>query len=372
MKNRIILLFFFSLTFSSLPLFAKSTDQNLEKAYRLERRGDYDGALKVYNEILKGDPESEPALLGAAQAAYWNGNYQTSIQHYEKVLAKDPEHIEALMGVSKSYLAVGEEKKAKEALRKVEKVEPENKELEALEPQLEKKTRMFLGGGMIVTTPSYATQYQTSTQTIMVQKERSYGFGLRTAYVDKFNNTAFDTNIFANIYILEKTRIDGSYGFSPGETIVAKQNTLVGLAHTFGIFTPKFEYGFQDYAQANIHLYRPSLLVEPFRFLRMGGGYEHLRISPKTAGQDFGSYFAKLAILPIEWIQVYGDYKRKEDGFEGGRTPTPFVRYKAHVFGGGALLDFQGGLVLDFSVHQENRNNNESTNTVAIDILYSF
>lgn len=369
--KKIFLLFFLV----SGPVFASPNtppEKKIQQAVQKEEAGDYKAAEGLYQEVLTDYPDYEPALLGLAEVLYWEGKYEASLKNYLKLLEKNPNHFDGLIGISKVYLAFGNQKKAEEYLAKAEKIDPENKELKGLSPQLERKTRTRIHGGYITQNLSYGADAQSEFQSVEVTKEKTYGLGLRTTYTKKFNLNGFDTNIFGHYYFKEKTRVDLGVGFAPKVNILPQQSYTVGLAHTVWKVTPEIHYTFQDYAQANLHFIKPAVYTEPVSFLRVGGGYEYHLLTFGGTNQTRHSGFARAEVSASEWLSLNAFYKRTSQGFEGGRAPNAFVNYKAHVAGGGIGLDFMASTSIHFDAYTEKRNNGEDVASYTLAIGYVF
>lgn len=344
----------------------------LEQAEQKESRGDYEGAIAIYQKILEKEPENEPALLGIAQSYYWQGNYEASAENYEKVLKKNPNHIEALLGASKAHLAMGHEKKSKEYLKRAEKVDPNHEEVEAIEGEMGNKTKIRLGGGYIFENSSYTSGTQGQFTRLTVQKEKTFGFGLETVWLRKFSEEGFSTELFGHYYLFPNFFVGSSFQFSPRVEIQPHFGTSASMGLDIEKFHPQIRYTFDDYAQTNRHAVRPGIAVDIFPFLQIRGDYEWGRLTPATGGADFHSLFSKLTITPTQWLKLFGHYDRIQNSFEGGRTPTPFVSYTANIAGGGIGLDFLNALYIEFSGQTEDRNNGESLENYLLSFGYSF
>lgn len=364
---RILILF----AFFSTPLFA--ADSSIQEALRKEEIGDYEAAQAIYEEIIKKDPSHEPAIYGLAQVHYWQGHYDKSLEAYQVLLTLNPEHVPALIGISKVYLALGQQDKANEYLAQAKKLDPENEELAILSPQLERKTRIRIHAGYTLKDLSYfADDTQISHQEIEVSKEKTYGFGLRTTYLRKFDDNGFDTNLFGHYFFKEKTRADLSFAFAPKTNLLAQESVTAGLAHSVWKVTPEVHYTFENHAQADRHLIEPALFFEPLEFLRAGGGYEYQRLIFGANRRDLHSGFAKVEVTPKEWFSLHGFYKRMQSAFEGGRPGNAFVAYTSHVIGGGLSLNLMENYVLYFNAYTEQRNNGEDIASYTLSFGYSF
>ncbi|HLG19591.1 MAG TPA: tetratricopeptide repeat protein [Bdellovibrionota bacterium] len=74
-----------------LPFRAFSSDQDLETGKKLHDAGDYDGAIRIYRQVLKDEPKNEIARYELGFSLYSKGEYRKSIRVLEKLLEDNPE-----------------------------------------------------------------------------------------------------------------------------------------------------------------------------------------------------------------------------------------------------------------------------------------
>ncbi|MDO8527588.1 MAG: tetratricopeptide repeat protein [Deltaproteobacteria bacterium] len=358
-------LFFSISAFAATPSPEKQTTQANQKA----AEGDYEGALSLFENILQKNPDYEPALMGKADVLYWQGNYQGSIDAYAKILELDPDHIGALIGTGKAWLAMGKNKKSQEYFNRAQRIEPKNEEAKSFHEQ-EGKTRLTINGGYITEPMSYATTAQGEFQEVQIEKEKSYGALLNTTYLNKFNQTGLDTRLSGNYYFLENTRVDAGLSFAPETALFPKQSYTVGLKQTLWSLTPQVQYTFQNFREANLNAVRSALYFAPFSFLKVGGGYEFQNLKFGGTSQNFNNGFGDVQISVLDLLQVRGSYAKVHRGFEAGRTPSPYVNYKANVFGGGFSFNLIPGYSIGFDSLYEKRNNNETFSNYKVWVGY--
>lgn len=75
----------------------------LGKAEVLERLEKYDEAWEIYNGLIKYSKEIN-AYLGRARGYYRRGDYQSAIRDFEEYLSRKPTSTQALLGVADCYL----------------------------------------------------------------------------------------------------------------------------------------------------------------------------------------------------------------------------------------------------------------------------
>lgn len=344
----------------------------VKQAEAKEQDGDYEGAQALYESVLKHHPDYEPALSGLGHVKYWQGDYQGSIDTFAKILKIDPDHVGALIGTGKNYLALGKQRKAQEFFNRAERLEPSDEEVEAIKPQLQKKTQLELNAGYITQKMNYASQAQGEYQELRVAKEKTYSLGLNTLFMKKFNQDAFNTHVFGSVNPFEETRISGGLNFAPKTNLYAELGGQVGLAQDFLKLTAEVNYDFQGYEQATTNTIRPGLFYQPFEFLRLGGGYEYQNLRFANVRRNFNGGFFEARVTPISNLAIYGTYAYIQRGFEAGRRPTPYVNYTANVGGGGLIYELLGGYRLRFDMIYEKRNINEYQATFDLSAGYLF
>lgn len=62
------------------------------KANAYDRANLLEDAIRVYEEILRGDPNSIPVFLNLGGLYYRRGKYEKAIPYYEKVIRSNPKH----------------------------------------------------------------------------------------------------------------------------------------------------------------------------------------------------------------------------------------------------------------------------------------
>ena len=78
--------------------------------------GDYENALTSYEELIKLDEKNEAAYLNRAALETMMEKYEDAIADYDKIIKLNAKNFDAYFGKYDTYLAKGEEDKAKEAL----------------------------------------------------------------------------------------------------------------------------------------------------------------------------------------------------------------------------------------------------------------
>ncbi|MDP2599363.1 MAG: tetratricopeptide repeat protein [Deltaproteobacteria bacterium] len=362
-----------SIVYGPSSAFAVSGPQKtMKQAEAKEQDGDYEGAQALYESILKHHPDYAPAISGLAQVKYWQGDYQGAIDTYAKILKIDSGDIGALIGTGKAYLALGKQRKAQEFFNRAEKLEPEDEEIEAIKPQLEKKTRLELNVGYLTQKMNYASQAQGEYQEVRIVKEKTFSAGVNTLFIEKFDREAFNTRLFGSWNPFEETRISGGLNFAPKTDLYAEIGGQFGLAQDLWKLTAEVNYDFEGYAQATTNTIRPGLFYQPFEFLKLGGGYEYQNLRFANVRRNLNGGFFEARVLPMQNLAIYATYAYIQRGFEAGRRPSPYINYTANVGGGGLIYDFLGGYRLRFDMTYEKRNINEYQATYNLSAGYLF
>jgi len=111
--------------------------EKLELGAELMLYGDYDYALKVFNNILANDPEWSEAWNKRATVFFLMKRYSKSLNDIEKVLKIESRHFGALSGQARIFLKLQKYEKAIISLKKALKIYPSFRSGELI-PEIEK------------------------------------------------------------------------------------------------------------------------------------------------------------------------------------------------------------------------------------------
>jgi tetratricopeptide (TPR) repeat protein len=114
----------------------KLTDK-LKFGTELMYEGNYNYALKVFNNIIKTDSEWSEAWNKRATLLFIMKDFNKSLEDIEIVLKIEPRHFGALSGQAQIYIKLREYEKALDSLKKAGKINPINRG-NTLIPDLEK------------------------------------------------------------------------------------------------------------------------------------------------------------------------------------------------------------------------------------------
>ena len=123
-------------TWNEHPNNIKLTEK-LEFGTELMQYGDYDYALKVFNNILLTDPEWPEAWNKRATTFFLMKRYTKSLSDIEKVLKIESRHFGALSGQARIFIKLKKYEKAIGSLKKAVKIYPLFKSGELI-PQIER------------------------------------------------------------------------------------------------------------------------------------------------------------------------------------------------------------------------------------------
>jgi Flp pilus assembly protein TadD len=80
-----------------------SVDDNISQATDLLNKHDIEGAIQMYQEALKLDPDDPTALTGLGAAFDEAGELENSVDCYKKALKVDPDNVIAHTGLGVAY-----------------------------------------------------------------------------------------------------------------------------------------------------------------------------------------------------------------------------------------------------------------------------
>jgi tetratricopeptide (TPR) repeat protein len=99
----VLWIFFKDLLWEDLSLGEVITNYLFGKANAYDRADLLGRAIKVYNEILKKDPNSIAVFLNLGGIYYRRGMYETAIPFYEKVIRGNPKHYQGHYWLAMSF-----------------------------------------------------------------------------------------------------------------------------------------------------------------------------------------------------------------------------------------------------------------------------
>ena len=126
-NSRVILkiVFIFVLLFFSSPLWAASEGKSVQEGNKNFKNGQFDEAMKNYEEALQKSPESDVGNFNAGAALYKQGRYQESVERTQKALLSENKEIQqkAQYNLGNAFYKWGiseEDKNISSAIKKVE------------------------------------------------------------------------------------------------------------------------------------------------------------------------------------------------------------------------------------------------------------
>jgi tetratricopeptide (TPR) repeat protein len=103
---------------------AVNVTADYEAGYRMLKAGDYESAIKSFQQVLAGDPKHAMAYTNMAYAYRKLGRYKKAVALYEKALAIEPNLAAAHEYMGEALLGLGRIDEAKKHLAILEKLDP--------------------------------------------------------------------------------------------------------------------------------------------------------------------------------------------------------------------------------------------------------
>ena len=111
--------------------------QKLELGTELMQYGDYNYALKVFNNVIDSDPEWSEAWNKRATVYFLMSQFKNSLNDIDKVLDIEPRHFGALSGQARIFIKLQEYEKAIKSIESALKFHPSFKSRELI-PEIER------------------------------------------------------------------------------------------------------------------------------------------------------------------------------------------------------------------------------------------
>lgn len=86
------------------------------------KNGDYEGAVKVYNQVLQLNPKDNHAYVNRGMARFELGDKHGAVDDFTQALQLNPNDAEAYRQRGGVYLTLGDKKKAREDLQQATKL----------------------------------------------------------------------------------------------------------------------------------------------------------------------------------------------------------------------------------------------------------
>ena len=99
--------------------------------------GDYDYALKVFNNVIIDDPNWSEAWNKRATLYFLMSKFKSSLNDIDKVLSIEPRHFGALSGQARIYIKLQKYEKAIKSIERALKFHPSFKSRQLI-PEIEK------------------------------------------------------------------------------------------------------------------------------------------------------------------------------------------------------------------------------------------
>ncbi len=322
--------------------YASTIESLLQEARNKVVSNDFEGAVAIYDSILKEDPQNLSALNGKARVLSWMGNYDAATGIYKTILSEDPENIESLTGLADVYAWQKDYKRAIELLEPHLKKHPYEKEL------LIRLSRYYLWEGKKRETLSYSDRIlkdnpadkdalEMKRQALSIHNfeyyvgyyylninnnvdshniytgirykpKEKYLFYGQVDYLDRFREKEGRIMVGGTVPVADKLNASAEVALSPGATI-------------FPIVSGWFELGYPPV---------PSLVL----YGRMN--VSHYRDADLYGISVAGEYY------PVGYLSLFTRYTLSRTEFDGGKNSTDgavlvkltwFINDKNKIFG---------------------------------------
>ena len=111
--------------------------EKLEFGTELMQYGDYDYALKVFNNVIINDPNWSEAWNKRATLYFLMSKFKSSLNDIDKVLSMEPRHFGALSGQARIYIKLQKYEKAIKSIERALKFHPSFKSRQLI-PEIER------------------------------------------------------------------------------------------------------------------------------------------------------------------------------------------------------------------------------------------
>ena len=125
-------------SYSDRSSYSEDTDSLIDKGIDLRVQGKYQEANRLYDKILRIDPNNVKALIGKGDILDSENKDQEAIEYYDKALAIDPNNVDALH--SKGFIFEMQDKynKSLECYNRILRIDPNNTEAQNRKQEISK------------------------------------------------------------------------------------------------------------------------------------------------------------------------------------------------------------------------------------------
>jgi tetratricopeptide (TPR) repeat protein len=235
----------------------------LELAFTLEAKHGREAA-KVYEDVLKIDPASRPALLGLARIARSDSRLDDASKIYDQLLKTDPNDLDASNGLAWLALANRHREQGRAGFERVLIRDPNNAEARI---------------GLTKAGDVYRNLVEASSTLVSTSLGTSWGFGAR----GQFGITAFDTLELGLTHYTEELRTvtAAGVGVLPSNDVTLGYNRLVPLRYAVSlIYDYRAHTGLPDehWVDGGVNYYLSDSL-------QWFGGYRQMFGAPQWNGR---------------------------------------------------------------------------------------
>jgi tetratricopeptide (TPR) repeat protein len=235
----------------------------LELAFTLEA-GHAAEAGQLYEEILKRDPRSRPAMLGLARVARSRNRLDDARALYQRLLEANPQDPEALNGMAWLALASRNREQGRTGFEYVLTLDPGNEEAKI---------------GLSIAPDAYRYLFDANGAMVSTSQGTSWGFGAR----GMAGVTAFDTLELGWLHFTNELQTLSAIGLAtlPSDDITVGYHRLMPLSYAFSLV-----YDYRGHAALPTeHWIDGSMAFYLTDWLRWFGGYRQAFGAPQYNGR---------------------------------------------------------------------------------------
>jgi tetratricopeptide (TPR) repeat protein len=195
-----------------LAMYPDDLEAKIELARVLSWTREYDGSISLYQEILKGSPHSTEALEGLARVYAWAGLLEQALETYQTLLADHPASSVYRLEAARLELRLKDYAAARDAVASLLSTQPEDREARLLLAQLDLREGRFQNAlkqfdQLLEQNPSDPEALHGKAQADYYLGRLGEAYEIATELVRELPNDFDDVFLLANI---ERSRRDRS------------------------------------------------------------------------------------------------------------------------------------------------------------------
>jgi len=350
----------------------------LAQAKAQSAKGNFSAALKIYDRLLKQQPDNLDWQVGKAYALAWSDQKQEALKLFTDILYSHPKYADAKLGKARTNYWMGDYHAATQTLAGF--VFPQNLQSDVRELQTSiKKAKAELRRATL--RMAYQFNHYSFTQA-------GHGFILSGNYdqiakwslrgqvhsVYRFNQADTSLSLGATRWIAKKVYVgfDGEWG---SDTLVlpnqAYQLTL-GYAGIKNVPT-EVVYRFADFSEANshnVHLNTNwSFLPNWTLHSRYGLSFVNTALGQNDRNH---SVLARLIRAFGDQANIFAGYAFGQESFDSGNPVAPLSAFDSHHLLAGGRVQIKNGFGADLLFDVERRSNEQDIGTFELGFSHTW